>query len=185
VLGGLAAALALRGRPALAEEVPVPVDLQAELFVKVASYDRSLAARAGDRVRVLVVSNPDDDESKSIAGQMTRALGGIETIAGLPRDLIAYAFTTVPALVEVVRSRRVAIVYFAPGISRAVPAIATALGGVDVLTLAAVPGYVPRGIVLGVELESAKPKLLVHLTQARSQNVQLSPELLKLMKVYK
>jgi hypothetical protein len=185
VLGGLAATLLLRGRTALAEEVPVPVDLQAELFLKVAAYDRSFAARAGDRARVVVVSNLEDGDSKAVAAQMTRALAGVDSIGGLPKEIIAHAFSSASAIADLIRSRRVAIVYFASGVGRAVPAIATALDGVDVLTVAAVPDYVPRGIVLGAELASAKPKLLIHLTQARSQNVQLSPDLLKLMKVYK
>jgi hypothetical protein len=186
VIGGLAAALLLRGRPALAtEEVPVPVELQAELFLKVAAYDRSFAGRAGDRARVVVVSNPDDADSKAVAAQMTRALANVDTIGGLPKEIIAHTFSSAAAIAELIRSRRAAIVYFASGIERAVPAIASALSDVDVLSLAAVPDYVPRGIVLGAELASAKPKLLIHLTQARSQNVQLSPELLKLMKVYK
>ncbi|MEJ7728368.1 MAG: YfiR family protein [Polyangiaceae bacterium] len=185
LLAGLTAVLVLRDRAARAEEVSVPVELQAELFVKVAAYDRSFAARAGDRARVVVVSNADDDGSKTVAAQMTRALAGIDTIGGIPKEVSAHSFTSAAAIAELCHARRPAIVYFAPGIDRAVPAIASALSGVDVLSLAAVPDYVARGIVLGAELASGKPKLLIHLPQARSQNVQLSPELLKLMKVYK
>lgn len=163
----------------------MPVELQVELFMKVAGYDRSFAARAGDRARVVLVEKSDDADSRAIAAQMARALARVDSIGGLPRETVPHAFASASALADLCRIRRAAIVYFAPGVSDAVPAIARALDGVDVLSLAAVPDYVPRGIVLGAELQSAKPKLLIQLTQARSQNVQLSPELLKLMKVYK
>src|SRR5439155_13682085 len=39
-----------------AEEVAVPIPLQAELIVKVAEYDRNFVARAGDRVQVLLIA---------------------------------------------------------------------------------------------------------------------------------
>jgi hypothetical protein len=43
---------------------------------------------------------------------------------------------------------------------------------------------VPAGIVLGFDVVSGRPKLLVNLTQAKRQNVSLRAEALKLMKVY-
>jgi hypothetical protein len=56
--------------------------------------------------------------------------------------------------------------------------------GVDVLSATGVPDYVPSGIVLGFDVVSGRPKLLVHLTQARLQKVELRADLLKLMKVF-
>ena len=46
------------------------------------------------------------------------------------------------------------------------------------------PDYVPGGIVLGFDVVSGRPKLLVHLTQAKRQNVALRAEALKLMRVF-
>ena len=44
--------------------------------------------------------------------------------------------------------------------------------------------HVPKGAVLGFDLVSGKPKLLVHLTQAKKQNAAFKAEALKLMKVF-
>jgi hypothetical protein len=44
--------------------------------------------------------------------------------------------------------------------------------------------YVPAGIVLGFDLVSGRPKLVVNLSQARRQHVDFRAEVLKLMKVY-
>jgi len=38
--------------------------------------------------------------------------------------------------------------------------------------------------VLGFELVSSKPRLLVHLSQARKQNVDFRAEVLKLVQIY-
>jgi hypothetical protein len=59
-----------------------------------------------------------------------------------------------------------------------------ALSGVDVLSVSPVPEYVEQGIVLGFDVVSGKPRLLVNLGQARLQHVALRAEVLKLMKVY-
>ena len=57
-----------------ADLVPVPLDRQAELLARVAAYDRNMLARAGDRVRVLLVTNGNDPESVGLAKRMEAAL---------------------------------------------------------------------------------------------------------------
>ena len=51
------------------------------------------------------------------------------------------------------------------------------------LSVAADPGEVPKGIVLGFDLVSGKPKIVVHLGQAKKQEVSFKAEFLKLAKV--
>lgn len=177
-------AVVLVARDAAAEDVPVPVSLQAELLAKVAAYDRNLQARAGDRVRVLLVRKPGDDDSARAIVQMQGALAQIGSIAGLPHDDVVVPWAGAAALAQTIKERRAAIVYFAPGFSGDVDAIRTALTGVDVLTAAAVPDYVPRGVVLGFDIVEGKPKLLVNLSQATKQNVAFKAEVLKMMRVY-
>jgi hypothetical protein len=61
--------------------------------------------------------------------------------------------------------------------------MATALVGVDVLTAGATRSFVREGIVVGFDLVGGKPKLLVHLGQARKQNVKLTARFLNLVEV--
>jgi hypothetical protein len=181
----VATGITLVPRGVLAEDIAVPVALQVELMVKVAAYDNNLPARAGDKVRVLVVTRPGSGDSTRAAAELTGALAGKATIAGLPHEETSVSFGDASALASACRSGHTAIVYLTPGFSEVeIADVARALEGVDVLSVSAVPGYVPRGIVLGFDLVSGKPKLLVHLTQARKQRVALSADVLKLMKVY-
>jgi hypothetical protein len=178
------ACLALVSSPSSADDVVVPVALQITLLAKVAGYDKNLPARAGDRVHVLVLTKAGSDESARVASQADKALGDQDTIGGLPHDRSSATFTDAAALARLCRSRRVSIVYVTPGFSEAeISAMANAFTGVDILTASAVASHVPLGIVLGFDLVSGKPKLLVHLNQARRQHVDLSAEVLKLMKV--
>jgi hypothetical protein len=171
--------------PAAAEEVAVPVALQAELLVKVAAYDKNLKPRAGDKVKVAIVLKEDEGDSEQIAAQMKKALGGKDRIAGLPTEISTVKFTDAKALAKHLKAKQIAIAYFTSGYSTSeIKAIAGALEGANVLSAGAVAKYVPNRMVLGFDLVSGKPRLLVHLPQAKRQNVALSSSVLKLMKVY-
>jgi hypothetical protein len=57
------------------------------------------------------------------------------------------------------------------------------LDGVSVLSTGAVASFVQHGVVLSFDLVGGKPKLLVHLARAQRQKVDLSAQVLKLVKV--
>jgi hypothetical protein len=183
----LAALLAVVGiaRSGRAEDAAVPPTVQAELLAKVAAYDRNFAARAGPRAEVLIVVKPGDDDSGRVGAAMQKALGAQATIAGLPHEETVVPFSDAPALARAAKGKRAAVVYLATGFSdEDIAATTRAFDGADVLTVAAVARFVPRGVVLGFDLVSGKPKLLVHLGRARRQNVAFGAEILKLMQVY-
>jgi hypothetical protein len=178
-------AVAALGRDAAADEVPVPVPLQAELLVKVAGYDKSLAGRAGDRVRVLIVVKPGSADGARVGLQLEKALAAKDAIAGMAHERSTLATADAATVARTCRERRIAIVYFASGFrDDEAAAFAKALEGVDVLSAAAMPQWVQSGVVLGFDLISGKPKILFHLTQARKQNVKLSAEVLKMARLY-
>jgi hypothetical protein len=173
------------GTPARADEVAVPVALQVELLVKVASYDRNLASRAGPRLRTLILTKDKSDVSTRTAAQFKEALAGKGPVAGLDHEEEVVPFTTLPALVETCRTRRPAIIYVTAGFADGeYAAIGQALDGVAVLSVAAEASAVRKGIVLGFDLVSGKPKLLVDLPRAIRQHVDLSANVLRLMTVY-
>jgi len=178
------AALLTMVRPGGADQVVVPLELQAELLAKVASYDRNMSARAGDRLQVALVTRPSDAESVRVVTRMQSALRSLPQIGGLPHDEQMINFTSAADLARYCRAQHIAILFVGPGHSDELPAIREALAGVDVLSVSPVPEYIERGIVLGFDVVSGKPRLLVNLGQARRQHVALRAEVLKLMKVY-
>ncbi|GMV16291.1 MAG: YfiR family protein [Sorangiineae bacterium PRO1] len=180
---GATAALGLPGA-ARADEVTVPVPLQIELLAKVAAYDKNLPARAGSKARVVVLSKSKDGDSERIAEQAKKELQKKDTIAGLPAEVTSLGYSDAKDLVKHIKSKHIAVVYLAPGFSGGeLGTLAKALEGVSVLTVGAVPKQVAGGVVLGFDLVGGKPKLLVHLKQAKKQDVELSSKVLKLVKV--
>ena len=171
-------------RHAHAQSNAVPSGTQAELVAKLAGFDRNFAARAGSKAVILIVAMPNNSESMRVALEMKAALGRQEKVGDLPHEEYIVTYTSAEALVDTVRARRAAIVYFGPGFEKQVPALSAAFSSVNVLTAGANPDYVRAGIVLGFDLVSGRPKLLVHLVQARKQHVLFPASVLNLMKVY-
>jgi hypothetical protein len=163
----------------------VPAGLQAELLSKLAAYDRNYEARAGSKAQVLIVTKAGEPRSTLHAAVMKSELGKIERIGGLPHRETSQHFEGAAALAKRCKAESIDIVYFAPGLEKEVPEIQKALSSIDVLSVSAVADSVPEGIVLGFELVSGKPKILLNLTQAKRQNVNFKADVLKLMKVYR
>jgi uncharacterized protein DUF4154 len=170
-----------RGR---AEEAILPIAIQVELLVKVASYDRNFQARAGERAKVFIFTKPGNGDSARVAAQVEAGLARAPLIGGVPHDEVVTAYRGAAELADLCRTQSAAIVFFGPGFREDVPAIREALDGVDVLSVSAIPEYVEAGIVLGFDVAAGKPELLVNLPQARRQKVALRADVLRLMKVF-
>ena len=183
--GAVGVARSLGPSVASADDVVVPVGIQIKLLVKVAGYDKNLPKRAGDKVRILVSAKANNADAQRVSAQAVAAFAEHESIAGLPIVVSTGAFTSGAELKKAIAKSSLAIVYLAPGLSSDdIAGIVSSLDGVDVLTASASPTDVPRGIVLGFDLVASKPKLCVHLGQAKKQKVALSADVLKLAKVF-
>lgn len=178
----LVGALTLARRSA-AEEPRVPPRLQAELLAKVAAYDGHFPARAAGHALVLILVAQKEPDSERFGAQIRAELAKQPLIGGVEHmeEIVRYSSPT--ELTRLCRERRAAVVYIGPGLSAEAGAIADALAGIDILSVAAVSTDVARGIVLGFEVISGKPKLSIHLTRARRQNVAFKPDLLRLARV--
>jgi hypothetical protein len=165
------------------EAVGVPVTLQADLLVRAAAYDRNMRGRGGDLLLVVLVVRSGRGDSERAAAQMQASLASVPTIAGRKHREERFAFKTAGDLASFCRSRLPGILYLAPDLGEEVTAIAGALAGADVLSVSGAADYVPRGVVLGFDLQSGRPKLLVNLGQALRQNVSFEPTFLRLAKV--
>jgi hypothetical protein len=177
-------ALALVPRVANGEEIDVPAEIQVGLVVRVAAYDRNLIERAHGRVLIWVVVAHGNVDSERVAGQLAVALRKVPNVAALPITVRIVEFASPAQLVEQCRRDGPTLLYLSAGLSDKTMAIARALDGIALLTVAAVPRYVDDGTaVLGIELRSGKPALVVHLEQARRHRIAFKPELLRLARV--
>jgi hypothetical protein len=182
----LALAIGLFTAPlALGQASGVPAPVQAELITKLLPYDRNFEARAGAVVRTIVLVKPGSVRSRIAAEAFKSALSNLDRVGGHRHEERIVAYEGAAALVKQCKSERIAVVYVTPDFDGELDGLGRALSGVDVLTVSAVPDYVSRGVVLGFELVSGKPKILLDLPRAKRQNVDFSAAVLRLMKVYR
>lgn len=159
-----------------AQAASVPSALQAQLLATVAPYDRNMTKRAAGSIKILVLTKRGDGDSVRTAKQQTDALSQIQQIGGLPHTEITLSFESGPKLASVCREQRASIVFVTPGLAKHAAELASALTGSDVLTVASDALDVENGIVLGFDVVSGKPKLVVNLQQAHKQNVAFSAQ---------
>jgi hypothetical protein len=177
------AAPLLAPRFAWAGPASVPPEIQANLLSKLCSYDRAFAARAGTMARILIVVREGNPDSESAGHFMNGVLARLPQFAGLPHEQAIVAFSSGEALAARCRKEGIAVVYVAPGLDAQISGLRSSLAGVNVLSVAAVPDYVAGGVVIGFELVSGKPKILINLAQARGQHVDFPSSVLELMDV--
>jgi YfiR/HmsC-like len=168
---------------ARAEDLLVPARVQAALIGKVVSFDRNFAARVQNKVTIAVVSKSSSSDSERAAAQMLGAFRELGPTAGLPHEELRVAWTDAHALAAACAERKVAIVYLTPGFDNEAASIAKALDAARVLTVAGSLSYVKNGLVLGFDLVSGRPKLVVHLASARRQGIAFDATFLAITRV--
>ena len=169
-------------RRAHAEDVSVPLPMQVQLFASVADYDKGFAERAKGKVKIVLLTSKNPDSARA-ATQVQSGLGRVVLIGGQPHEESVVRFESGSALANLCRSNGISVVFLMPGFQSEIADIKSNLDGVNVLTVATIGSYVQQGIVLGFDVISGKPKLLVNLAQARAQKVAFKAELLKMVKV--
>ena len=174
------ALLGARGRAA---EPSVPVERQVALMIATAGSDRNMYVRTSGKVNVLVVSKGQDGATRRVVSTVLSALGARRGIAGMPHQDGSVSFTGAAELAEVIRGQRISLVFLTTSVENDVPAIARALEGLSVLTVAAGADLVAKGAVIGFDLVSGRPQVFVNLEQARRQKVEFEDVLLQRAKV--
>lgn len=162
----------------------VPVELQVELLAKVVRYDRNFAARAGSQGRVLIAYAPESPESERVGRQLLAALKSQALIGGVPHQDELVPFVSAERMVALARERKASVVLFAPGLAGHAAALGKAFDGFDGLTVSSTSEGIREGVVLGFDLVSGKPRMLLNLSQARRQHADFRAEVLQLMTVF-
>ncbi len=181
----LALSVSLVVASARADGGDIPAGVLAQLLSKIPAYDHGFRERAGRLAHVMILTNSAEPESVRAGTLLLAALLRESFIAGLPHQTFVHSFASAEALAAEVRRRQVSIVYVTAGLSDNLEAICRALEPLGVLTMANVPEYVERCVVVGFQILAGRPKILVHLRHAQQNGVRFQSELLELAKVYR
>jgi hypothetical protein len=149
--------------PALAQDMPVPAELQVALFKKVFGYDKTIQEGT---VKMLVAFT---DTSAGVKDQVVKAFkdAGMAVSAAKADQL--------PASIGGVN-----VLYVTPGVS-GTKQICQKNG---ILSITGMPSLVESGEAsVGLSVMDNKPKIIVHLRQLKAEGHELSSNLLQLAKI--
>jgi len=166
-----------------AVEPEVPIRLQVSLLDRVIPFDRKFATRVHGQVSVLVVVDKSNEDSIRIGTQLQAELAARESLGSYPLVANRVTFSGTTALVDSCKRLRAGIVYVTPGVGESMATLANSLHGLRVLTVGVLPEHVAQGLILGAAVRSAKPRVLVNLSQARLQDVDFRADFLRMAEV--
>ena len=183
----LASLLAL-AVPAAAQTMPMPVDIQLPLFLKILTYDRSFQYKARSAITIGIVYLPGDAASVKAKDEMVANLErlGDRTIKNLPIRHVVLEFKDVPSLDRAVKAGKVNVLYVAPGMGDQLPALLKMSRTYAITTATGVPEFVQRGIAVGIGMKAdKKPDILINLPSSRSEGSEFDASLLRIATVVK
>ena len=166
-----------------ADEPAVPLQLQVELVTKVIEYAQEPSLQATDILHIGILTKAKSVESMRFGSELKTSLDRVGAIGGRPHDQVPIEWAGPEHLVAESKLKKLLVIYLTPGLDAEMPAIATALNGVGVITVSAVDSYVPNGAILGFALVSGHPKMLFNIAQAKRQHVVFRSAVMKLMRI--
>ena len=148
-----------------AEEMALPANLQSAMFKKIFGYDRSFEGQ--NEFSVLVVYANETSELELILDAFDEV--GV-TATGVPSEKLAD------------KIQFASILYVLPGVDTSPVKPLCAEHGV--LSISGVPALAEEGEVsVGLGTENGRPRIVVNLGRAKSENHQFAADLLRLSKV--
>ena len=166
-----------------AQEMNVPLEVQIELMVRVFSFDRAMDERASAGLAVGILYQERYRTSASTADDVEELLSRAAWGAGGPAQIVRIPWDGRAATEQVVRDKRVRILYVAPMRSVDMRSVCDMCAALQVPAFTGVPEYVTEGIPLGVARRGGKAAILVNLPEARRAGVDLSSRVLHIAEV--
>ncbi|MEW5875791.1 MAG: YfiR family protein [Candidatus Zixiibacteriota bacterium] len=186
LLVGLLLQLLVRPAPLHAgNEMPVPVDIQVPLLMKILSADRALPGRAGRSLVIGVVFQDNNRESSATMSEFTRlaADAQVSGSTAMPVTIEPVRLEKLDALASELAKRKVRVCYITPLRSVDVGAIIAAADSSGSLTCTGVPEYMKSGVAVGIGSRGDRPEIIINIDSAREAGADFSSQLLKLARV--
>ncbi len=167
-----------------AQEMPVPVDLQLNLLLKIISFDRNLSSHGGDSLRLGIVFQEPFRNSLLVREQIERVYRSLGTfrVKGLPLALVPIDVYR-EKLDDQVARRGVDILYVSPLRAYDIRSIGDLCRSRGIVSVTGVPEYCGQGLSVGIGQSRDRPEILINIRAAREEGADFSSQLLKLARV--
>lgn len=163
----------------------MPAAIQAQILVKVASFDRSLVGSSRPEIVIGILYQRNLRESLEVQEEFVRTVGGLSrrSIGNKPLRVVALDWTGDTDIGNLLSREKIDILYVAPLRSVSIADVAAAARARGVRTWSSVPAYVEKGLSLGVGIRDDRPMILVNRAAAIAEGADLSSQLLNMARL--
>jgi len=170
-----------------AARAAMPVQKLAAVVVRALAYDRSLKARVGPRLDVLVLHDGSPASARTAAEVLEglNALRGV-VVQGAPLQASVVVVTDGAGVSAAVAATGPDVVWVCGSPTfqgLLLPSVLLEARARHLTTVTLEPALVEAGIMLGVDGSGDKPKMVVNLVEARAAGVDFAADLLKLARI--
>ena len=171
----------LLAMPAAVRAQSLPPDMTAMLTLKVLTFDRNLAARAGGGIVIGVVFKAGESAAAEALRKSFAAYAD-KRVNGLAVTVQVHQFVDATELGTWMGSAHVTAVVVSDGLNDQAGAIHKAAAEHRCLTIGS-GAFVNGGGGLGFALEAGKPRIIIHRLRSKEEGVDFSADLLQIAKV--
>ena len=177
-----AAGLAL-GSPRRAHAATSGSERKATIIARALSYERSLSARVGSSLRLVILYEAGNLVSLADAQGWELAFDGLEGVKVYDMPLTFQTYGWESGAAERLRGLGTDLLLVCDGLAKSLEAITAYTGSDNLLSVGTRRDYVESGCTLGVVDEGGKPRIVINLSAAEREDVKFSSRLLKLADV--
>jgi hypothetical protein len=157
--------------------MPVPVDVQTELFLNIGKHDRAF-----DPKKSIVLGIVYQEQFPESVAAKNAAIEAVKS-RNLPITCVALDARSQQALRKRLTETEANIVYVAPLRAIDVGDIGRITRQRGIRTVTGVPEYVDLGIAVGIGLRNQRPLIIINLEAARAEGASFSSQLLSLARI--
>jgi len=166
-------------------EMPVPMDIQLPLLMKVLSADRELRARAGDEL-VIGVFYQERYRASLSAMESILEVADRSLQAPLPDQtvrLVPVPIDGEPNWRSLIVELELDVCYVAPLRAVGVDGLLSATRSTRAISCTGVPDYIEAGVAFGFDTRGGKPEIVINVDAAKAEGIDFSSQLLKLARI--
>lgn len=168
-----------------AQEMPVPLDVQFSLFLKILTFDRSLRARVGNEIVIGILYQRNFRASHNVRDELADLIdkSSVHQVQDILMRHVSIDLSDETDFATAVLRHSVDILYIAPLRAVGIETIYTVSRARQILTLTGVPEYVDSGLAVSIGLRGGKPLIVINLSASKAEGADFHSQLLKLAKV--
>jgi len=167
------------------QEMPVPVKLQYQLFLKVLTFDRNLKKRVGDEIVIGIAFQSKFRTSLIVMESMVKIIdkSQINEVEDIPIRYVTIDLSNEDNLEEVIAKKRVNILYVTPLRAFDINIIKAISQAKKITTLTGIPEYVEAGLGVGIGTKGQRPQIIINLPSSKAEGSDFSSKLLNLARI--